>query len=168
MVGARQDSEKKGSLFNRGTQGTIFEKCEDCLLSAVARRRQVKSKEMFAFDTFNTVQDHLLHAANEHTDRVVLETFLAGIESCNDPAARKLLDIVCDLYALSVKARHGTSSIDTSPPSALKAIAKGSRPMPSAAALCRDVGRRFSESQSSCVKPRCRTSRICPSELQPR
>lgn len=102
IVDARQDSEEEGSLFNRGTQVTMFEEREDYLLSSVARRLQAKSKEMSAFDAFNAVQDHVLHAASAHIDRVVLEAFVAGIESCSDPAARKLLDIVCDLYALSV------------------------------------------------------------------
>jgi len=57
---------------------------------------------MSPFDAFNAVQDHVLHAASAHIERVVLEAFIAGIESCPDPAARELLGIVCDLYALSV------------------------------------------------------------------
>jgi acyl-CoA oxidase len=44
----------------------------------------------------------VLHAATAHIDRVVLEAFVAGIESCPDPDARDLLELVCDLYALSV------------------------------------------------------------------
>jgi acyl-CoA oxidase len=102
IVDARQDSEEEGSLFNRGTQVTMSEEREDYLLSSVARRLQAKSKEMSAFDAFNAVQDHVLHAASAHIDRVVLEAFIAGIDSCEDAEARKLLDIVCDLYALSV------------------------------------------------------------------
>jgi acyl-CoA oxidase len=102
IVDARQDSEEEGSLFNRGTQVTMFEEREDYVLSSVARRLQGKSKEMSAFDAFNAVQDHVLHAATAHIDRVVLEAFVAGIDSCADAEARKLLDLVCDLYALSV------------------------------------------------------------------
>src|SRR6516164_6235665 len=102
IVDARQDREEEGSLFNRGTQLTMFEEREDYLLSRVARRLQAKSKEMSAFDAFNAVQDHVLHAASAHIDRVVLEAFIAGIESCPDREARELLELVCDLYALSV------------------------------------------------------------------
>jgi len=102
IIDARQDSEEEGSLFNRGTQVTMFEEREDYLLSSVARRLQGKSKEMSAFDAFNAVQDHVLHAANAHIDRVVLEAFVAGIDSCEDEEARKVLELVCDLYALSV------------------------------------------------------------------
>jgi acyl-CoA oxidase len=102
IVDARQDSEEEGSLFNRGTQVNMFEEREDYLLSSVARRLQGKSKEMSAFDAFNAVQDHVLHAASAHIDRVVLEAFVAGIDTCEDEEARKVLELVCDLYALSV------------------------------------------------------------------
>lgn len=102
IIDARQDSEEEGSLFNRGTQVTMFEDRENYLLSSVARRLQSKSKEMSEFDAFNTVQDHVLHAANAHIDRIVLEAFVAGIDSCADEEARNLLELVCDLYALSV------------------------------------------------------------------
>jgi acyl-CoA oxidase len=102
IVDARQDSEEEGSLFNRGTQVKMFEDREEYLLSSVARRLQAKTNEMSAFDAFNAVQDHVLHVASAHIDRVVLEAFVAGIDSCQDEEARKILDLVCDLYALSV------------------------------------------------------------------
>jgi acyl-CoA oxidase len=102
IVDTRQDNEEEGSLFNRGTQVKMFEDREEYLLSSVARRLQAKSKEMSAFDAFNAVQDHVMHAATAHIDRIVLEAFVAGIESCEDEEARKLLGTVCDLYALSV------------------------------------------------------------------
>lgn len=102
IIDARQDSEEEGSLFNRGTQVKMFEDREEYLLSSVARRLQAKSDEMSAFDAFNAVQDHVLHAASAHIDRVVLEAFVAGIDSCEDEKAREILDLVCDLYALTV------------------------------------------------------------------
>jgi acyl-CoA oxidase len=102
IVDARQDSEEEGSLFNRGTQVNMFEEREEYLVSSVARRLQGKSKEMSAFDAFNSVQDHVLHAAQAHIDRIVLEAFVAGIEACPDAKAREILDLVCDLYALTV------------------------------------------------------------------
>nr|WP_125079040.1 acyl-CoA dehydrogenase [Mycobacterium sp. P7213] len=102
IVDARQDSEEEGSLFNRGTQVHMFEDREEYLLTSVARRLRGKAQEMSDFDAFNAVQDHLLHAATAHIDRVVLEAFVAGINSCPDPDARELLELVCDLYALSV------------------------------------------------------------------
>ncbi|MFL0180646.1 MULTISPECIES: acyl-CoA dehydrogenase [unclassified Mycobacterium] len=102
IVDARQDSEEEGSLFNRGTQVHMFEDREEYLLTSVARRLRGKAQDMSDFDAFNAVQDHMLHAATAHIDRVVLEAFVAGIDSCQDPEARDLLELVCDLYALSV------------------------------------------------------------------
>src|SRR3984885_10046901 len=102
IVDARQDNEEEGSLFNRGTQVQMFEDREEYMIASVARRLQGKSKEMSAFDALNAVQDHVLHAASAHIDRVVLEAFVAGIDSCEDEKAREVLNLVCDLYALSV------------------------------------------------------------------
>jgi acyl-CoA oxidase len=72
------------------------------MLATVARRLQGKSKEMSAFEAFNSVQDHVLHTARVHIERVILESFVAGIDSCEDDEAREILNMVCDLYALSV------------------------------------------------------------------
>jgi acyl-CoA oxidase len=102
IVDARQDNEEEGSLFNRGTQVKMFEDREEYMIASVARRLQGKSKEMSAFDAFNAVQDHVLHAAQAHIDRVVLEAFVAGIDACEHEEAREVLGLVCDLYALSV------------------------------------------------------------------
>jgi len=102
ILDTRQDNEEEGSLFNRGTQVQMFEDREQYLISTVARRLQRRSKEMSSFDAFNSVQDHVLHAAQAHIDRIVLEAFVAGIDACEDEEARNILDLVCDLYALSV------------------------------------------------------------------
>ncbi|WP_099025390.1 acyl-CoA dehydrogenase family protein [Mycolicibacterium palauense] len=102
LLDSRQDNEEEGSLFNRGTQVKMFEDREEYMLASVARRLQSKAKEMSEFDAFNSVQDHVLHAATAHIDRIVLEAFVAGIDSCEDDEAREILNLVCDLYALSV------------------------------------------------------------------
>ena len=102
IVDTRQDNEEEGSLFNRGTQVKMFEDREEYMIASVARRLQGKSKEMSAFDAFNSVQDHVLHAATAHIDRIILESFVAGIDACEDDEAREILGMVCDLYALSV------------------------------------------------------------------
>lgn len=102
ILDTRQDNEEEGSLFNRGTQVQMLEDREEYLLSSVARRLQAKSKEMSAFDAFNAVQDHVLHTAQAHIDRIVLEAFVAGIDTCEDEEAKHILGMVCDLYALSV------------------------------------------------------------------
>ena len=98
----RQDNSEEGSLFNRGTQAKMFEDREEYLLSSLARRLQRRAKTMSGFDAFNSVQDHVMHLARAHVDRTVLEAFISGIEGCEDPQAREILDMVCDLYALTV------------------------------------------------------------------
>ena len=102
IVDTRQDSEEEGSLFNRGTQIKMFSDREEYLLSTVARRLQRRAKEMPPFEAFNTVQDHVVHTARAHVDRIVLEAFCTGIASCEDPEALRVLEMLCDLYALSV------------------------------------------------------------------
>ncbi|MFB1297063.1 acyl-CoA dehydrogenase [Mycobacterium sp. pW049] len=102
ILDTREDNEEEGSLFNRGTQVKMFEDREEYMLASVARRLQGKSKEMGAFEAFNSVQDHVLHVAQAHIDRIILEAFVAGIDSCQDRTAREILGMVCDLYALSV------------------------------------------------------------------
>lgn len=102
ILDTRQDNEEEGSLFNRGTQVAMFEDRERYMLASVARRLQRRSKESSAFDAFNAVQDHVLHTARAHIDRIVLEAFVAGIDSCEDDATRRILEMLCDLYALSV------------------------------------------------------------------
>jgi acyl-CoA oxidase len=71
------------------------------MLASVARRLQGKSKEMSPFDAFNAVQDHVLHTAQAHIDRIIMEAFVAGIEACDSREAQRVLSMVCDLYALS-------------------------------------------------------------------
>jgi acyl-CoA oxidase len=102
ILDTRQDNEEEGSLFNRGTQVKMFEDREEYMLASVARRLQARTRHSSPFDAFNAVQDHVLHAATAHVDRIVLEAFVAGVDSCEDDQAAHVLNMVCDLYALTV------------------------------------------------------------------
>jgi acyl-CoA oxidase len=89
-------------LFDRGWHVRAFEDRETHVLEGLARRlRRAATGDTDPFDVFNDAQDHVLRAARVHTDRVVLEAFVAAIDRCADPATRALLDRVCDLYVLS-------------------------------------------------------------------
>lgn len=161
---------EEGSLFNRGPQVKMFEDREEYLLSSVARRLQSKSNQMSAFDAFNAVQDHVLHAAQSHIDRVVLEAFVAGIESCPDREAREVLEAVCDLYALSVieddKAcyiEHRFLSTERA-----KAVTRG---INDRCRVLRPHAKTWwtaSGSPNRCATPRCCIRRTCPTELSDR
>ena len=167
IVDARQDSEEEGSLFNRGTQVNMFEEREDYLLSSVARRLQGKSKEMSEFDAFNAVQDHVLHAATAHIDRVVLEAFVAGIDVCPDRggprAAGHRVRPVC---AVGDRGRQGLvhRASRICPPSEPRRSPGASM---IGAGRCARTPRRWSTVsafRSNCVTPRCCTRRTWPTD----
>ncbi|WP_456153895.1 acyl-CoA dehydrogenase family protein [Saccharothrix syringae] len=94
-------SGSSDALLDRGWQVRQFEDRERHVLEGLARRLRRASPEN-AFDVFNAAQDHVLHAARAHVDRVVLEAFVAALERGTDPEVTALLGKVCDLYALSV------------------------------------------------------------------
>ncbi|MDT0277301.1 acyl-CoA dehydrogenase family protein [Blastococcus goldschmidtiae] len=95
-------------MLERGWQLKMLEFREKHSLEGAIRRLRKNSTmeshpthPMTPFDMFNDVQDHVLRSAQTHIDRVVLEAFVEGVDRTTDPAARQLLDSVCDLYALS-------------------------------------------------------------------
>ncbi len=94
---ARDDDEV---VFDRGWQCKLFEDREEHILDGLVRRLRSAGRDD-AFAAFNDAQDHVLHAARAHVDRLVLEAFVAAVERCSDDAARDLLGRVCDLYVLS-------------------------------------------------------------------
>ncbi|MEU4805894.1 acyl-CoA dehydrogenase [Actinosynnema sp. NPDC023587] len=93
-------SGSSDALLDRGWQVRQFEDRERHVLEGLARRLR-RATAANAFDVFNAAQDHLLHAARVHVDRVVLEAFVAAVDRCEDPADARLVDRLCDLYALS-------------------------------------------------------------------
>jgi acyl-CoA oxidase len=90
-------------MLDRGWQLKMFEFREKHSLEGATRRLRKNSttEGMAPFDMFNNVQDHVLKAAQTHIERIVLESFVAGVDRTDEPGARQLLDTLCDLYALS-------------------------------------------------------------------
>ncbi|MGY1604048.1 acyl-CoA dehydrogenase family protein [Geodermatophilus sp. SYSU D00815] len=89
-------------LLDRGWQLKMFEFREKHTLEGAIKRlrKNAATEGMEPFDVFNDVQDHVLRTAQTHIDRIVLEAFVAGVDRTADPDARRLLDSLCDLYAL--------------------------------------------------------------------
>ena len=100
-------NESETELRDRGYQLELFEWRERHVLEGVARRmKRGIDKGSDAFAVFNDAQDHILIAAQAHIDRVILETFVEGVDGCDDPEISALLDKVCDLHALSTLERE--------------------------------------------------------------
>jgi acyl-CoA oxidase len=95
--------DDEAPVLDRGWQLKMFEFREKHALEGAIRRlrKNAGTDGMAPFDMFNDVQDHVLRTAETHIDRIVMEAFVAGVDRTTDPAARQLLDTLCDLYALS-------------------------------------------------------------------
>lgn len=102
LIAASPGRDEDADLLDRGYHLSLFEWREKHVIDGVARRlRRAAGGGGDAFAAFNAAQDHLLLAARVHVDRVVLESFVAAIDECEDDAATALLGQVCDLYVLS-------------------------------------------------------------------
>jgi acyl-CoA oxidase len=103
LIDAVPGRDDEVPMLDRGWQLKMFEFREKHALDGAIRRLRKNSTTagMAPFDMFNDVQDHVLKTAQTHIDRIVLEAFVAGVDRTTDPAARQLLDTLCDLYALS-------------------------------------------------------------------
>ncbi|HEY3717327.1 MAG TPA: acyl-CoA dehydrogenase [Jatrophihabitantaceae bacterium] len=97
-VGPGRD-EDTGPL-DRAWQVAMFEWRERHLLETAARRLRAAGASKDAFAAYTATQPHLLHLANAYADRLLLEAFMAGIETAPE-SVRPLLDRTCDLFALS-------------------------------------------------------------------
>ncbi len=100
-------SEEDGDLADRSYQQALFAWREEHVLTSAARRLKAGIDDgQDPFAVFNACQDHVLVAARSHIDTEILEAFCRGVEECEDPATKALLDRVCDLHALSVIETH--------------------------------------------------------------
>jgi acyl-CoA oxidase len=106
LIDAVPGRDEDQSLRDRGYQLSLFEWREKHLLDGVSRRlRAGISSGEDPFDVFNAAQDHVLAAARAHIDRIVLELFVDAIDRCEDEEVKNLLDLVCDLHAMSMLER---------------------------------------------------------------
>ncbi|HET8599754.1 MAG TPA: acyl-CoA dehydrogenase [Segeticoccus sp.] len=89
-------------LLDRGWHLRLFEDRERHLLDTLAQRMRAGAEPgADAWQVFNQAQDHVLHAARAHVDRVVLEAFVDGIAECPDPRAQEVLSRLCDLHVMA-------------------------------------------------------------------
>ncbi|CAA9374142.1 MAG: Fatty-acyl-CoA oxidase, related to yeast fatty acid beta-oxidation enzyme POX1 [uncultured Nocardioidaceae bacterium] len=75
---------------------------EDHMTSSVARRIQAGvSAGGDAVEVFSRAQDHVIASAWAHAERLVFEAFLTKLQNMPDGSNRRVLNMVCDLFALS-------------------------------------------------------------------
>jgi acyl-CoA oxidase len=103
LVTAAPGMGEDANLYNRGWQLELLEDREKHVVEGLAARlRRARKDGSDAFEVFNHAQDHVLRASRVHMERVVLESFVMGIDRCGDQATTKLLNRLCDLYVMSV------------------------------------------------------------------
>jgi acyl-CoA oxidase len=102
LVARARRMSNEASILDRGWQVLMFDERERHVLESLARRYQgaIRAEKAQRFAAVNELQDHLLTLARVHTDRLVLGSFVAGIEACEDPAAKRALNTLCDLYVI--------------------------------------------------------------------
>lgn len=90
-------------LTSRAWHIAMFEDRERHTVEGLAKRMRAAGKLAGeeAFAAVNACQEHMLAAAQAHTDRVILEAFIEGIDETADPYIASILNKVCDLYALT-------------------------------------------------------------------
>ena len=103
LVDAVTDREHT-DLLDRGNQLELLVDREEHLLETVARRlRKAQGEDgSAAFKVFNSAQDHLLQAGRAHMDSWVFARFAEAVETCEDPEAKEVLGMLCDLYVLDI------------------------------------------------------------------
>ena len=103
LVDAVTDREHT-DILDRGNQLELLVDREEHLLETVARRlRKAQGEDgSAAFKVFNSAQDHLLQAGRAHMDSWVFARFVEAVEACEDPEAKKVMGMLCDLYVLDI------------------------------------------------------------------
>lgn len=95
-------------LLDRGNQLELLVDREEHLVETVARRlRRAQGQDgSAAFKVFNSAQDHLLEAGRAHMDSWVFARFAEAVDACEDPEAKEVLGMLCDLYVLDIVDRE--------------------------------------------------------------
>ncbi|MGX1855841.1 acyl-CoA dehydrogenase family protein [Dietzia sp. NPDC055340] len=103
LVDAVTDREHT-DILDRGNQLELLVDREEHLLETVARRlRKAQGQDgSAAFKVFNSAQDHLLQAGRAHMDSWVFSRFAEAVDACEDPEAKEVLGMLCDLYVLDI------------------------------------------------------------------
>jgi acyl-CoA oxidase len=97
------------NVLDRDVQLELFRWREGHIVASVANRfRRGLSEGYDQFEVFRAVQDHAADAARAWIDTYCLESFMAAIDACEDEESKRVLSLVCDLFALqTIEAEKG-------------------------------------------------------------
>jgi acyl-CoA oxidase len=73
----------------------------DILTSAAKRLRGHIKEGMDSFDAFNVAQHHLVQVGFAYIERIILEKFQEAVDNTSDEGCKKVLQKLCNLFALS-------------------------------------------------------------------
>jgi acyl-CoA oxidase len=98
-----------GNLQEREHQLELFRWRQGHITASVANRFKRGLDEGYdPFEVFRAVQDHAIAAAQAYVDTTLLEAFMGAIDRAEDEQLKQILNLVCDLFALStVEAEKG-------------------------------------------------------------
>lgn len=94
--------DQEAGLLDPHYQLAMLRFREEHMLGGVARRlKRGIDGGMNPGAVFSRVQDHVIATARAHTERLILEAFVAKVASVPDGDTKVALNLLCDLYALT-------------------------------------------------------------------
>ena len=103
VPGGGQSDDPDAGLLDPAYHLSMLRWREDHLTSSVARRIKTGvDRGGDPAEVFSVAQDHVIKAASAHGERLVLEAFHTKIENTPTGSNRDVLNMLSDLYALSV------------------------------------------------------------------
>ena len=103
LVATAQRVPESQVTLQRAWHVDLFEERERHSVEGLARRMRAAGKlpNHDTFEAINATGEHMVFAARAHTERIILEAFIAGIANTRDAAAAAMLEKLCTLFALS-------------------------------------------------------------------
>jgi acyl-CoA oxidase len=94
--------DQQAGLLDPQYQLAMLRFREEHMLAGVARRLKRGIDEgMNPGEVFSMVQDHVIHAARAHVERLVLEAFVEKVGALDGGDNKVALNLLCDLHALA-------------------------------------------------------------------
>jgi acyl-CoA oxidase len=95
--------DQEAGLLDPEYQLAMLRFREEHMVAGVARRlKRGIDDGMNPGEVFSLVQDHVIHAARAHVERLVLEAFVEKMDTLEDGDDKVALNLLCDLHALAV------------------------------------------------------------------